>query len=213
MVLLEFLSHSQKRIIRAVVAISIAAAIVTLVVYGHDYVIAKRFAEVVPGHLYRSGYLEKWPLERVLDQYHIRTILCMLNEAPDDPRQNQEREIAARKGVRIMHIGMRGDGVGDFDDLEKAAAILADASTHPVLVHCSAGVNRTGAVYAVWRMKYRGWDLPQAMAEAEYHGYSLKRNPKLAPHLARYYQERILTSQPASAPTSPRGTPTTRQAN
>lgn len=204
---------TNKRIILAVVAIVVASAAIVAVavaVYGHDYVIAKRFAEVVPGHLYRSGYLERWPLERVLNRYRIRTIVCMLHYIPDDPQQNQEREIAARKGAHIVQIGMGGDGTGDFDDLEKAAAILADASTHPVLVHCSAGVNRTGAVYAVWRMKYCGWDLPRAMAEAEYHGYSPKRNPKLASHLARYYQERILTSQPASAPASPRSPPTTR---
>jgi tyrosine-protein phosphatase SIW14 len=192
-------ARRQRRTTFLVVCLAVAGLIIAAALWGHDYVLPKRFAEVVPGHLYRSGLLEQWPLKRVIDQYQIRTIVCMLHYDPDDARQEHEREIAAQKGVRIVQIGMGGDGLGPFEDLEKAAAVLADEAAHPVLVHCSAGVNRTGAVFALWRMKYCGWDAERAIAEAESHG---KTNPKLAGHLRRYYQERIVAARPTSQPAS-----------
>lgn len=159
--------------------------------FGRHHVLPRRFVEVVPGHLYRSGYLEQGPLRRVIDKHGIRTILVLLNDEPDNPEQQREQAIVAEKGVRWIRIGMPGDGLAEFDQLDQAAAILADSSTHPLLVHCAAGVNRTGAVYAAWRMKYGGWSLAQAMAEAEQCGWSPEDNASMREHLAEYHRTRV----------------------
>lgn len=191
------------RIAILVLVLLIGAAAVK---FGRHHVIPKRFAEVVPGHLYRSGYLEEGPLRQVIERYGIRTILVLLNNEPDNPDQQRETAIANEKGVRMIRIGMPGDGTAEFDHLERAAAILADENTHPLLVHCHAGVNRTGAVCAVWRMKYCGWDVQRAIAEAEDRGYDPATNPAMRGHLLAYYRSRITATQPASS------RPTTRTA-
>jgi len=76
---------------------------------------------------------------------------------------------------------------------------MADDSRRPLLVHCAAGVKRTGAVCAAWRMKHCGWDVDRALAEARACGYVPRDNPELAEHLRRFYASRIAATRPADA--------------
>lgn len=158
------------------------------------YVLPKRFVEVVPGQLYRSGQMKPWPMERVLDRYKIRTIVTLLEPGYDPAWQELQTKMAEERDIRIVRIPMNSNGCGPFGDLDKAADILADESARPVLLHCAAGVCRTGSSYAVWRMKYGGWDADRAIAEARQYG---KIDPGMVPHLRQYYQERIVTTRPA----------------
>ncbi len=174
------------------------AAIGLTIKEARHYLWPRRFVEVVPGHIYRSGYLEAGPLERVIDQHGIRTILVLLNNEPDNPEQQQEMAIAGRKGVNVVRIGMPGDGRAEHTLLDQAAEVLADQSKHPILVHCAAGVNRTGAVCAVWRMKHCGWATEAAIAEARACGWSPRDNPELADHLRAFAASRPAVTAPAS---------------
>jgi protein-tyrosine phosphatase len=121
----------------------------------------------------------------------VRTILTLLDDKPDSFEQQAEKRIAQAEGVRIIRIGMPGNGCGEFDDLDRAAAAIQDEKNRPMLVHCAAGVKRTGAAYAAWRMKYCGWSLDEALAESDRAGYSIRDEPELRKHLERYYEERI----------------------
>jgi len=189
-----------------VAALVLAVVCVLVIKYGRHHVWPKRFYVVEPGALYRSGRLEARPLQHVLDQYQIKTILTLLNDEPDDPDQQAEKRIAAEKGVAIVRIAMPGDGCGDFDALDKAADVLADPARRPVLVHCAAGVNRTGAVYAAYRMRYCGWDVDQALSEGDRYGCTIRDNSELVEHLKAYYRVRIAardrTQSVATEPTS-----------
>jgi len=198
--------HSSKRryiLIAAVAAVLAIALSITLYKCRH-YVLPKRFAEVVPGQLYRSGQMKAGPMRRVLDQHNIRTIVNMMHATEDEPWQELERQMAAERGIEIIRIPMNSNGLtlsGSFDDVEKAAAILQGEPVdgkvypHPVLLHCAAGACRTGSSYAVWRMKYCGWDADRAIAEARSHG---KIDPRMVPWLQQYYQERIVSTRPAT---------------
>jgi protein-tyrosine phosphatase len=183
--------HKQRLILAGVAACVIVTVSVTIS-YGRHYVFPKRFFEVAPGQIYRSGEMKEGPFLRVMDKHQIRTILTLLNREPGDPEQEFEEALAQEKGVQLTRIGMPGDGIARFDKLDQAASILADSSKHPLLVHCSAGVNRTGAVVAAWRMKYCGWTPEDAMAEADRCGWSPRKNPKMREHLAEYYRTRVL---------------------
>ena len=49
--------------------------------------------------------------------------------------------------------------------------MLDDATAYPILVHCSAGLNRTGVITAVYRMEHDGWTPLQAWDELRANGF------------------------------------------
>ena len=51
--------------------------------------------------------------------------------------------------------------------------VMDDPANHPVLVHCFAGIHRTGAMCAVFRMDYQGWTNDEAMSEMRTLGYTM----------------------------------------
>jgi tyrosine-protein phosphatase SIW14 len=57
------------------------------------------------------------------------------------------------------------------EGVRKFLALLDDPANHPVLVHCFAGVHRTGAYCAIYRMEYDRWSNARAIAEMCACGY------------------------------------------
>src|SRR4029077_20740206 len=51
------------------------------------------------------------------------------------------------------------------DQLDRAAAVLAEPKNHPVYFHCHHGINRASMVQIAYRTKYCGWTLEEATAE------------------------------------------------
>lgn len=158
--------------------------------YGRHHVFAKNFAVVEPGRLYRAGYCRPGPLADVLHEHRIRTILTLLNDEPQSREQQDEERVAREAGVTIIRIGMPGDGRGTFEDLDRASDAMADTANHPMLVHCYAGANRTGAAFVAYRLRYCGWTFDRAMEEAERHGYSPSATPEMRDHLLSYWESR-----------------------
>lgn len=196
-------SQHRRRQLTVFVLLLLAIAIGIGIKYGRHYVIPKRFAIVESGKLYRAGYCEPGPLTRVIRKHKIKTILNLLNDQPDSPEQQAEEEVVQREGVRMIRIGMPGDGLADFDLLDQAADIIADPSMHPLLVHCYGGAMRTGASYAAWRMKHCGWSYDEAIAECQDYGLSPRYCADLFEHLRRYYDERIAPARSVATETRP----------
>jgi protein-tyrosine phosphatase len=180
-----------KRLLLFVLLLGAVGAIGIGIKVGSHALLPKRFAVVEEGQLYRSGYCEPRPLRQIIRERKLKSILVLLVPIPGSTDQDKEETVAREEGVQIIQIPMPGDGRGDFDSLDLAAATIADPANRPMLVHCAAGVNRTGAAYAAWRMKYGGWSFEKALAEMERYGYSEKDTPKLKEHLQRYYAERV----------------------
>jgi tyrosine-protein phosphatase SIW14 len=191
---------ARRRIWGAVIAAAVLIAAILAIKYGRHHVWPRRFAEVEPGKLYRSGYCEPGPLTDVIHEHKVKTILTLLGDEPDTAHQQNEEAIAKREGVAILRIPMPGDGRGDFEKLSAAADAMADASKQPMLVHCWSGVNRTGAAYVAYRLKHCGWPLERALAEAEANGYSPESTPQLREHLQRYAE--YLASGAGSRPST-----------
>jgi protein tyrosine/serine phosphatase len=171
----------------------VAVALAVTVKEGRYYLLPKRFFTVESGTLYRSGYLEPMPLRKVIAEQKLKTIVCLLNNEPDNPDQRKEESVVRETGVRLVRIGMPGTGLANFDALDQAADAIADRANWPILVHCAGGQNRTGAAWAAYRMKHCGWSFDRAIAEGDKFGLSLRDKPELVEHLRTYCQQRVAT--------------------
>jgi tyrosine-protein phosphatase SIW14 len=63
--------------------------------------------------------------------------------------------------------------------------IMRDPANHPVLIHCFAGIHRTGAYCAIFRMEFENWSNDRAIAEMKAHGYVVE-HPDVLSYLENY---------------------------
>lgn len=133
------------------------------------------FREVEPGRVYAGGYQYPAPLQRLLRQYHIKTVVSLRSEGEADDRQ--ERAIVAANGARFVSVPIPlRDWNGRFaspkellrariDAVQEAADIMADPHCQPVFVHCWAGRHCVGSAIAIYRVKHCGWTEADARVE------------------------------------------------
>jgi protein tyrosine phosphatase (PTP) superfamily phosphohydrolase (DUF442 family) len=150
-------------------------------VYAH----AKRLREVTPGVLYRSGQLTAAGFTDAVRQVGIRTCINLQDEYADpdvlggyfDTRTIKESELCRRLGVRYVYIppdllpGPQADGGERPTAIARFTAIMDDPANYPVLIHCRAGLHRTGVMAAVYRIVYNGWEPRRALAELKENGF------------------------------------------
>lgn len=84
---------------------------------------------------------------------------------------NQERHEAAANNMKLILLSWDCRSPSD-----KIAAnflqILKENPGKKVFVHCYGGIDRTGAMIAVYRMANEGWTEPEAMNEMHAFGYA-----------------------------------------
>jgi protein tyrosine/serine phosphatase len=107
-------------------------------------------------------------------------VVCLNSE-----RFEAERELCRRRGIEFHYIPMPEDGTGRAEQFAEAVDILRSANHHPVLVHCQAGVARTGAVVALYRIWEQHWTFDRAVDELA----SFERNGICQPALRRCLSE------------------------
>ena len=120
------------------------------------------------------------PLPRVqqlLTDHHIRTVVCLRDG--NDPADESEETWVNAKGlnfVRIMPRPWFPDEAGNIPAetcAKEFRAVMDDPANYPVLVHCYAGIHRTGILCALFRMDYQGWTHTQAESEMRLMGYTI----------------------------------------
>lgn len=126
----------------------------------HRFLAWKRFDVVAEGELYRSGILRDWQLRDAIETYGFKTVFSLTFT---DHVKHQR--ICREMGVKRYFSYLPGDGVGPEDPYLRFLQIAADPANHPILVHCSAGVQRTGGAVALYRTAIQGWDFDAAIQE------------------------------------------------
>ncbi|MCC7421178.1 MAG: dual specificity protein phosphatase family protein [Planctomycetaceae bacterium] len=152
---------------------------------GKYYFIAKRFGVVVPGQLFRSGQISKWVQEDQWTDYGIRAVIDLTGNDPNDEDQQFEVTLSRKLGLEHQRFPLRGDGTGDIARYADAieAIVKYEKAGVPVLVHCSAGAQRTGGVVASYRMLIQGWTAEEALREMQTYTFRPKRDTDLLPYL------------------------------
>lgn len=133
----------------------------------------RNFRTVTPGVLYRSGQMTERGLTRALDEYRIRTVISFRDARDSDqpPPDEFEEELCKSMGVMYHRLSplrwSEPDGsVPATANVARFLEIVNDPATpRPILVHCFAGVHRTGAFVAIFRMACEGWSNNEAMTE------------------------------------------------
>lgn len=120
----------------------------------------KRFDVVEDGVLYRSGSLRAGQLEAAIKRYGIKTVFSFTFT-----NNENEQRLCDAIGVRRYFYYLPGNGVGPDDPYLRFLEVVADPRNHPILVHCSAGVQRTGGAVVLFRTLFQNWDFERAIDE------------------------------------------------
>lgn len=149
--------------------------------------IAKRFGVVVPGKVFRSGQISQWMIEKTLVQYEIREIIDFSGLDPKDEHQSAEIAAAKRLNITIHRLPMRGNGTGDVRNYSRALEIIERAKQNgrPILVHCQAGSNRTGAAIAFYRLLIEKRSPQEVVQEMRRYKYRPKDSQVLLKYINR----------------------------
>lgn len=135
----------------------------------------RNFRAVEDGQLYRSGQMTLDGFARVVREQGIGTIISLRDTKDDGKPPPDQFEADYCRAHGIAHHRLSPANWSAPDGLVPAAANVAEflrilddpATRRPVLLHCFAGIHRTGAYCAVYRMEYDGWSPAEAVAEMQ----------------------------------------------
>ena len=116
--------------------------VLVILVAAYAIVTRLNFHEVIPGEVFRSAQLSDSALKRRVRENGIRTVINLRQSDADEKWYREEMEAVAELQVNHYTIGMyasspRVDQVIELHDLIKTAE-------RPLMVHCRAGIDRTG---------------------------------------------------------------------
>ena len=153
---------------------------VPLLYSAHRQTHLRNFRVVEDRVLYRSGQLSPDVFERVLDEYGIKTVVTLRTTRDSRPFPDDwEREVCEVRGLKHVRFVPRVWGMdekGEIPAEENVRAfleVMRDPKNHPVLIHCFAGIHRTGTMCAVYRMEFHRWTVDDAIAEMQLCGFDV----------------------------------------
>jgi protein tyrosine/serine phosphatase len=143
---------------------------------------ARNFRVVREGVLYRSAQLPPEGLKRVIHDYGIRSVVTLRDshDPGSTPPDLAEEKYCIAQEINYLRLpplawedrtNPRGPAPVQ-ENVRKFLEVMRDRANYPVLVHCFAGVHRTGAFTAIYRMEFEHWTHAEALAEMRACGYT-----------------------------------------
>jgi protein tyrosine phosphatase (PTP) superfamily phosphohydrolase (DUF442 family) len=189
-----------------VAAVVVVVAVLPAVHFRYVYAHGKRLREVVPGRVYRSGQMIADGFREAHDLYGIRTVICLRDDDPDPDVELsfwpgggtvKESALCRQLGQRFVFIApdlvpRREVPARRPEAIERFLEVMDDPESYPVLIHCNAGLNRTGVMVAVYRMEYQGWSRAEAFCDTLDNGFGRTQCTAANDYIKQY----VLTYQP-----------------
>lgn len=187
--------------LRVCLAVGLACFIAGTPLLFHRYRLttAKRLRVVAPGVLYRSGQMTADGFAHTIQKFGIRTVVNVQNEFPDpdlrrsflDAGTEKESDLCRRMNVNYVTLQpdllpRSSERVRKLQVIEPLLALLDDPKNHPILIHCKAGLHRTGVLVAVYRMEYEGWSAARAMTELKDQGFGASEATSANDYVRQY---------------------------
>lgn len=113
------------------------------------------FHAVIDGELYRSAQLNRTQFARVIRTYGIKSILNLRGPNPREPWYEDEVDIAHMMNVEHYDYAISARRIVLPRQVGDILAIIR-AAPKPILVHCSAGADRSGLIAAIYLVKVHG---------------------------------------------------------
>jgi protein tyrosine/serine phosphatase len=119
-----------------------------------------------------------------VQRHGIKTIVNLQDDYADpnvrnsylDRSTTSEIEMCRRLGVQYVFIppdliAPQNVGPERPKAIDQFLTVMDDPKNYPVLIHCKAGLHRTGVMVAVYRMEYQGYSPRAALDEVKANGF------------------------------------------
>ena len=113
---------------------------------------------------YTADQVDAW-IEFMLER-GIRRVVCLLS----DERLTRYEDLIGAYSQRfsaVTHAAIDNHGLPSEATLERALAAIVEAERagEPIVLHCAAGMGRTGLLASAWLCRRYGIDVDEAVAE------------------------------------------------
>lgn len=167
----------------------------------------RHFRTVREGIFYRSGQMNGPGLARTIHDLGIRTVITLRDTTkPDDPPPDLSEENWCRENGLNYHRfrplaweGNEGSPAPVELNITKYLKILENTDNYPILLHCFAGIHRTGTYAAIYRMEVERWPLEKAIHEMRACGYArMEKDTDLYGFISGYRPAERMKGLPAT---------------
>lgn len=131
---------------------------------------AYNFGVVVPGKIYRSGQPDDRFIEYLQKQYGIRQVITL-----NGKHANTFHARARQLGMQVHRYTWTHKRLPPEAELREVLERLGQDP--PVLVHCSAGKDRTGFAVAAYRIYREDWNYEAAFDEMNGYNHKPRKIP------------------------------------
>ena len=100
-----------------------------------------------------------------LQPLHQKGIATIINLREEATAIEAERAFAHSIGLQYISIPLRPFDIPTTESIEKFLILIHEKNHQPFFIHCLHGMDRTGLMVGLYRMKYSDWTYERSLEE------------------------------------------------
>lgn len=180
--------HMNKKILIAATLLIILAAGGTTAYFVDKHKTLYHFETVDEGKVYRSGCLTERGLRWAHELTGFKTIINLRSVAERDEGKwyRTEKDFAESRKINMIDIPMPPDTPPDEAQVKHFLSVITNPEMLPALIHCQAGVTRTGMMIAVYKISVLEEDNEKVLRELPMYGHKFDERLAVKNFILRY---------------------------